>query len=351
MSNNIINFKCKYKDLSYIQIMFDSNKFVIRDIIDYSNYDDFVEYLPELFIKVDFYEENILDNQDINKYNLLKKLKSYYQYFIDKIYSNNKHIEIIFKLNNKRDSIQIKVNTKLIYNQDKPIIDKLHAKYRENVKDILNSKEVIESVIKYEHVDTNNILYPFGSGGGRERCGIKAIFLHLNILNYKEFQQYTFFSEDEMYYTSSCMESFLDICKNFEHCQKLYRKFKDGTYISHTPDYWQNDIDLIEANGIYKISNANHRVCVAKRFGIPSVYAEVTTIGNIDDSNLYIGSNSIYDNKAILNHFYKTLENLQLTKENGEYILHNGLRGVDLVKYIECITGKSIYQLYKEFKR
>ena len=101
---------------------------------------------------------------------------------------------------------------------------------------------VIESVTKYEHVDTNNILYPFGSGCGRERCGIKAIFLHLNILNYKEFQQYTFFSEDEIYYTSSCMESFLDICKNFE-------------------------------------------------------------------------------------------------------------QGVDLVKYIECITGKSIYQLYKEFKR
>lgn len=344
MSDNIINFKCKHKD--EIIITFDSKNFIIKDIKDYLNCNDFVEYLPGLFIKVNYYEENI------KSYNVLKKLKCYYKYFLYNEPYNKKYVHITFKIDNKRDYIKIFINKEVKYTQYSPIVDELHSKYQENSNKIHYSEELIKQEVRFEHIDTTKILYPFRAGG--DRCGVEKVFSKLNILNNNNSHyKYTFFNLHEMFLSSSYINSLIDICKKFERCNYFYNNFINGVYDSIDTDNWGDNITLNEANGTYEISNANHRVCVAKRFNIPNVYSKILTEANETYKNTEdtgIGKVRFSNNKEILLDFYDTLERLQLSKENGQYILINGLRGKELLEYIEDTTKKSIYQLYEEFK-
>ncbi len=359
MSNNIVIYKKRYSSYSSIILFYDDNRFIINNIEDYYKYKDFVEFLPGIYIKVEAKLKELANHIDIENLNFLKFTKSIFIGIWNRIFFDNQYIKIIFKIENKRDFIKLFINDEIKYISNTPSIDELHSKYIQNKNNLLNSEDLIDYEVKFESVDTDNILYPFQSGGGGERCDIKNIFFGLNILNEYLPSTYTFFTEHEMFLSSSYNKSLMNVCENFPSCKNLYNKFVNGDYVSGIPDKWYDDIELKEANGIYEITNANHRVCIAKRFKIPNVYAKIETTGNksykesINRHNPfdYIDHYDRVNNIDILNHFYNTLDNLQLNKDNGRYILKHGLRGKELLGYIEHITGKTIYQLYMELDK
>ncbi len=345
-----IVYKYKKGTRTNIILIFNNKKFHGYSMLEYLESNDFKEFVPGIYIKRKMkYKRkfNEITKSDM-KFNLLNTLKIMYCFIYDLLFFKKQDIELIFKIENKRDAIQLFINDKLLYSQSKPIIDNLAYKYNESLKIISNSEYEKE----YKWVDTNKILYPFSSGGAGERCAIKGIFYHLGMLDHSSyFDEYTFFTEHEMFLGSSHISSLMDICRNFEHCTNIYNKFLNNTYIYHTPEDWINDITLIESNGIYKISNANHRVCLAKRFGIEKLYAEVIKINTIDKFSNYSYTSECRNNEKILNSFYKKLKNLNLGVKEGKYILKKGLRGKELIEYIEKTTGKTIHQLYKELDK
>lgn len=353
MGNELI-YKYKNVDRLNMFITFNNKDYIVKNIND-----DFTEFLPGIYIKRKMKYKKKFDkytSSDIEKNNFFV-LKMIYYLIWNKIFYDHQDIEIIFKIENKRDNIKIVVNEHSIYNKCKPRVDTLEYKYNENLKTLLNSEYKVE----YKLVDTNKILYPYASGGDGERCIIKGIFNHLGLSDRSSFyDDYTFFTEHEMFLASSSIDSLMDICKKFERCNMIYNKFLDNTYKHGTPDNWGDDITLIEANGIYKISNANHRVCLAKRFGIPKVFARVMMASNDNIDTSYKNSHNYGilskkfnkgNNEKLLKSFYQKLQNLNLGNEEGQYILKNGLRGSELIKYIEKTTEKTIYQLYNELEK
>ena len=104
----------------------------------------------------------------------------------------------------------------------------------------------------------------------------------------------------DMLECSSINKKLLDTCKNFSRCKGLLDKYKKGTYDIHCPEEF--DIKLTEFKGYFIPEEGKHRVCIAKRFGIPQIYAKVSKMVNIKEkrginNSSYMRLNSCYSMK------------------------------------------------------
>lgn len=242
-------------------------------------------------------------------------------------------IKIFIK--NKKDDIEIKKNNICVYTN----IIRSKTFYEYNTKEI------------FDFVETNKIDYPIRSGGGGSRCIMKDIFFTLCLY---DFGEYNLFTEHEMFESSSQFSYLNNMCKEFSNCKYLYKKMYNHTYKISDKKKWDNDITLVKYKDRYQIVNANHRVCVAKRFNIQKVYAKIyipeyenknNEYNNEYNDFIYINSGN---NKDILNDFYKIMKNLNINNKQAHFILKKGLKDVELIKYIEKINNKSLLDLYKE---
>lgn len=333
---------------NFIDLLYDGKKFpeiYMKHYYEKNNENqDYVEFLPGVYYKRELkYKERFTEKYEKkNRRNLF--LLIFYE-LLDKLIYEKQKVKISFKIENKRDSIIILKNDEEKYRQDIPYGDPLAEKYEKT-----KVKYYGEQKVEYKEVETEKICYPDKSGGDGERCRIKGIFQKLGMLNICSNNEYVFFTEHEMFFTSANTESLMYECKRFSKCKNMYEKFANNTYENPSGDYWGDNIELEENNnGIYRIANANHRVCCAKRFKINKVYAkvynEVSSKNETKLKSLYSEREQTYDHEAIKKSFYNKLYKLGLTEENARYILKEGLRNEKLVNYIEKITGKSLYKI------
>jgi len=355
MFQNEVEFKYKAKNEPYIVLKFDGKEFTECDINRHYKKQDkpnnYVEFLPGVYFKEKRkYKTRFIETINQQTGSLLQLIKLLFYWILDKLLVENQEVEIAFKICNKRDNILIIINNEVIFSNSSPIEDKyLQLKFKE--KDL----DEYDYIPEYKHVDTTKILYPFGVGGDGNRCRIKGIFQELDLLGGFHEEEYVFFNEHEMFLASSNIENLMDECKKFKNCMEFYESYLNITYLQPSPEEWGDNIKLEEFNGVFKISNANHRVCCAKRFKIPTVYAKVynysTKKEKQEDQKSYLNFMNRWKmqdlNKGILRDFYETLQKLGLQKEEGWYILNEGLRGTNLIRYIEETKGKTLYQLLK----
>lgn len=346
-----IEFEYKYNGEDFIDLIFAGKNFTEIKVKNYYEQNkqnkEYVEFLPGVYYK----REVKYDERFVNKYvrnNKKSIIKLFVCYLLDKMLYEKQKIKVIFKIKNKRDPIKIRVNNEDKFVQDILYEDKEDIKYRKTlIKDYGNQK------VDYREVETEKIAYPYKCGGNGDRCRVKGIFQCLGLLNNMFDNVYTFFDEHEMFCSSAKSKTLMKECASKEGCGNMYNKFFTNTYKNPSIDYWGNNIELIENNnGFYKIENANHRVCCAKRFKINKVYAKVLNEVSCEkeeiDNNYVYYYRLTYDNEKIRENFYNTLYNIGLTKKNARYILENGLRGEQLIEYIEDVTKKSFYQLALE---
>lgn len=347
MENELIEYTFRPQSGSHLSINFNGLSFQSYNIFDYveqnSHGEDYVEYLPGVFIRKvqkynDFIEvgSNKLDNQRRENPTLVTVLKSAYWRLLKKIFYKRQLVKIIIEIRNKRDAIEIKNHDTILFHQSVPVIDALQKNYDNRIK---YSSDYTE---EFKWVDTTKIMYPFRSGGNGERCRIKGIFQTLDLLDGYNHEHYSLFSEHEMFLASSQSDGLMQECKKFERCVNICDRFHNHTYSQPTEEKWFDEIELNECSGVYEISNANHRVCIAKRFNVPFVYAKVYKFHKDQMVESQERSNDLPrdiftrgDNQKILSSFYNRISRLDLKKECGHHILQKGLRGEKLVNYIE----------------
>lgn len=334
------------------ELIFNGNKYRTNE-----PHKEFVEILPAIHFKI----ERSIDNKEIeelhdkylNSSSLIKKTENLIRLSIKQSQFNKQIVKYIIDNRNKRDSVSINtgigINKKNVYKNDGNRVG--HERLR------------IEDYIDYEiqkerkYVDTTKIFYPSSLGGGAGKCIIWDIFQSLDLMNTFN-DDYRPLSISEMFEASSENSSLLNECSKFKRCRGLLDKFNNDTYIEE-PDKtsFYDDIQLEEIDGFYIPHEGKHRVCIAKRFNIPMIYAQVNKAINIRQKDKlknglkYVFQNQHYDPKRTLEMCYKIFKNMGIDKEQVIYILENGLNNKDLIEYIEKATGKSLTQLAKEIGR
>lgn len=357
IEENEIKYRYKTKIEPRIRLNFNGYKFdeyVLHNYYKIQNkYGEFIEFLPGIYYKeVRNFNMGFVDKH-IKKYNGAsgKIYRRIFCWILDKVFVNNQRVEIAFKFENFRDDIIIDFNNNEVYSNQSPKED-----CRQQLIFSNKHKYECEYSVEYKEVETSKIMYPFQCGGDGSRCRIKGMFQQLDLLGGFQQYEYVFFEEHEMFLASSNIDNLMEECKKFKNCVSLYKRFSDNSYVHPSTENWGDNIRLEEYDGVFKISNANNRVCCAKRFKIPTIYAEVYKYTAKEEnkekhtSDLHRLRNSRMDNginRKILENFYSKLEKLGIKAENGHYILKEGLRGKRLIQYIEETTGKTLYELYK----
>lgn len=357
MDEQIIRYSYKQKEGCKVSIKFNGLLFSSYEIIRFLEQNEsedsyYLEFLPGIFIRKDQKYVNRVE-REINKFDYSKRenptlgvvfLLLFYR-LKDKVFYENQIISLEIKVGNRRDSIEIFDKEKILYAESASIADPLQQEYNRN-----RSSES-DYTIEFKWVDTTKIMYPFRSGGDGNRCRIKGIFQSLNLLSNYNDNEYVFFSEHEMFLASAESVGLIEECKKFTRCMDICSRFINNTYSQPATEKWYDEIELEEFNGLYKIINANHRVCIAKRFAVSSVYAKVykyseKKIAELGGQNRQSSFkfHTRGDNKKILLSFYEKIDKLGLGKDAGRHILQ-GLRGKDLIDYIERESGKSLYEL------
>lgn len=313
-----------------LEMEFNAGIFEGYKMVDFyfsDNKDDKVEFLPGIYIRVeDYYEDN-------HSRNIIKS-------FLNLVISSRKKTKIIIEINNNRDDIILRFNKNEVYAQ------RIRSSKMENE---FNYNKYNDSKIgEYDYIDCSKIMYPMSSGGSGDRCIMKSIFHSLSLLAYNDYEEYELFTEHEMYTTSATHNLLFEKCKSFERCFDIAEKMHNGTFTQPTEEWWGDNIKLTCNNDVYKISNGNHRVCSAKRFGVKHVYSEVSKKIKYEtdfDNSEYMPYFNFYDNRKILESFYKKMKTLNLNDEHKKHILESGLRGVELIEYIEEVNEKDIIEL------
>lgn len=198
------------------------------------------------------------------------------------------------------------------------------------------------------YIDTSRIpLYPglIGSGTG---CILKSVFHALNLVDAYSQSEYSLFTLEEVLTVTSKEKRFLDICKHFEHCNKLIKKLTNNTYDINYHDYEQ--IHVADYDGVYITSEGKHRTCIAKRFNVPQIYAVVVKgvprhqqqEENVITIQKVRHNNSI---QRILHDCYNSFKNIGFSQEETRELLREGVSGLQLIERIETKHGMNIYEL------
>lgn len=164
------------------------------------------------------------------------------------------------------------------------------------------------------YVDVEKIFYPTTMRGGANRCIVWNIFQTLDLVNIFK-KDYKVFDVETMLEASSYNEEILELCSNYDTCSYILEKFRNGIY--STSEEMHDNIELTEYKGYYFPVEGKHRVCIAKRFKIPKIYAEVTGCIDIEkeeeqeDKPLYLKNLNFnsFTEEDILNAHYDVFKN------------------------------------------
>lgn len=358
VKENVIIFKGIQKEQPAFTIKFNNSYFTYLSTNGLQgNKDDLnkpFELLPSIYCTIKKRWDDDFIKRYYDKYrnsnNFITRLYNAILMFINNHRFNNQDIEIILEVKNKRDYIKIlkgiNDDTNLIYkNKDESLYEKINEdRYESNYK-------TLKPVSMY--VDTEKIFYPTTMGGGANRCLIWNIFQILDLMStFKE--DYKVFNVETMLEASSYNDGILELCSNYESCGYLLEKFRNGTY-STSKDMYDN-IELTEYKGYYFPVEGKHRVCIAKRFKIPKVYAEVRKCVDIEKKEkqknepLYFKNSNFnsFTEEDILNAYYDVFRNLGLKDDNIKFLTEEGLSDSEVIEYIEKITSKSLLELSRE---
>lgn len=292
---------------SFFSVYFNDYKFKLIDLIQVKEvrnyYDEFEEVLPGIYLKV------ILDNK-FNRF--FKKLKNL-----------NHLITIKIKVKNMRDYISVRY-------RDHKSKFYFENKHRKDIE-INDSNEFKE---RYESVDVTEIpSFPNTLGGGAGKCDIWSLFQRKGLLN--TFNPFSPLSVSQMLSYTATKKEYLDICRSSKHCGPIIEKLLNNQY---RIDYPEGDqIQLGKEDGYYRAYEGKHRICMAKRFNIPYIYAHVSEIIKNGESR----KTSSFKDKSheiapvFLHEYYKTFQRLGLDRSNITYIIEQGLTGDKLIDYFE----------------
>lgn len=358
IKGNIITFKGTQKEQPVFIIKFNNSDFTYVSTRglqgDKNELNEPFELLPSIYCTIKKRCDDDLQERYYNKYmnssNFVKKSPFLLTMLINNYRYNNQDIEIILEIKNKRDNIEVSEgifnDTNLIYkNKDDSLYEKTN-------KDRSESNYNVSKPLGM-YVDTEKIFYPQAMGGGANRCIVWNIFQTLNLMNtFKE--DYKAFDVNTMLEASSYNEEILELCSNYDTCSYILEKFRNGTY--STSEGIHDNIELTEYKGYYFPVEGKHRVCIAKRFKIPKIYAEVTGCIDIEkgeeqeDKPLYLKNLNFnsFTEEDILNAHYDVFKNLGLEDDNIKFLTEQGLTDAEVVEYIEKTTKKSLLELSRE---
>ena len=359
IKGNVIIFKGIQKQEPKVTIRFNDSEFSYVSTSSFRSDDSVLnksfELLPSIYCTIKKRWDDDIFTRYYNKYkdtnNFIKKLFITLSILIIKYRFNNQSVEIILEVRNKRDNIEIlegvfKNTISRFKNKDESLYEKIENDKNESCYRGYDPRGM--------YVDTKKVFYPTTMGGGAGRCVVWDIFQTLDLMNtFKE--DYKVFDVETMLEGSSYNEGILELCSNYGTCGYLLEKFKSDSYCTSEELYDQ--IELIEYKGHYFPHEGKHRVCIAKRFKIPKIYAKVTKSINIEKRQIDKDANSIsiknnYTRKIgendILNAYYKVFRDIGLEDENVRYITEEGLSDAEVINYIEKTTKKSLLELSKE---
>ena len=331
-----------------LTLKFNDNIFDIDDLRRYfatKDATDFIEFLPGIYYKEVVHQLPLL-YRIIDKITNSTILPISTHYELCNLVNAHTQITISIEISNFRDDIELYYLDELVY--------KTEFLYEDAKQISAYLKKGSSFTTVFKQVETKDILYPFSPGGAGERCRIMGLFYKLKLI--ERIDGYSFFTKHEMFYASANFDDLLNECKKFDHCMNTLKTMELGTYVWPSPEDRRDNLRMSECNNVYKISNANHRICCAKRFNLPSVISEVY-VYDVDESPeptppVYAPRKPHFQNdntnELILKDFYSITSNLGLNSEQSHHILENALRGTELIAYLYEITGKTLYQLSKD---
>ena len=121
--------------------------------------------------------------------------------------------------------------------------------------------------------------------------------------------------------------------------------------------YYDDDISVTLEDGTYSLNEGKHRVCIAKRFNIERIPAQVTTI--INDKDTLVKSKSMlepipfnYKRVNCENILIDCYEKYNMIGLNDEDVrkLNETVSDKDLVNFIETTVGKTLTEIEREIK-
>ncbi|MCX7748251.1 MAG: hypothetical protein N2645_15395 [Clostridia bacterium] len=256
------------------------------------------------------------------------------------------------EIRNKRDVIYVFNSS---YNDKEKVYSSNGVRSSKNVlSERLSCKYDIE--VEFKYVDTSKIIYPDTLGGGARKCIIWDIFQTTDLMSTCN-PLYQIYSTMEMFEASSQIPSLLEECEKFKSCKYILEKFRNGTYVADEASGYDN-IELEDFNGYFSPHEGKHRVCIAKRFKIPQVYARVSKMIKISEKeqeseNRYINlfRERHYDVEEVLNDCYSRFKEVGLNSEQVRYALNNGLSNAELLTYIEQTTGKTLENIARDIEK
>lgn len=311
--NEIKAIKCKFciDEFPSILLVFNGHHFNyshLSNMWDIHKADTFIEFLPGVFYKEEPTPTRNIWTEKIS--HLLKFVSSKLKLPLPRNWKKAFFITLHFQIANYRDSIYLSIDNIVQFNNEEVWDD------QQDIDQYFDFKASKDFTISFDRVPTDKILYPFTPGGSGSRCRIMGIFYRLSLLD----DEYPFFTKHEMFYTSSQSQTLLDECRKFDSCMQAVESYQNGTYLWPTKDSNNSDnFRLVERDGIYKISNANHRVCCAKRFGVPWIQAQVVhyIAAPAGYQDPYTPSKSFAfddENQRILKGYYSTLKSCESVK-------------------------------------
>jgi hypothetical protein len=339
-----------------IKIVFNEHEFNLLDTLYYGGgkyeKNGYKEILPGIY----FYQSESLMGSMLNnlRYIIINSRFDNLREVINlKIIINNRrdNIEVYQKANYKDNNSEAK-NYRLIY---KSVLD---SNDKGSLLRISPNKRYNIDIMDYDYEDfsmqwispSNITIFPEVMGGGGHQCELQNAFILSQLLNNS--RAYTILGLEEVLTATSESSYFLDYCQNCKNCMNIRELLvnSEKNEILSSRDH----ITLSEYGGYYFPTNGNHRICVAKRFNIPRIYAQVnhhklkSKIAPKSHNSFYNLTKFKIKTTEVLSDCYSSFAELGLTKQDVRFILSEGLHGLALIEYIEKTTGKNLDELYRE---
>ncbi|MEB2280216.1 hypothetical protein LAV73_09435 [Lysinibacillus xylanilyticus] len=317
--------------------------------------------------KEDLYSYNVLFQ---GKSSSLIELDIYYMKQIEKWHNKEigSEIEVLpsiyyRKIKSEQPKNVFSKTLNFIYSQ---LFDKQKFNIVIEVRNIRDSFKIVKDDIEHEYncyvdaeyieenlyIDTKELPYPNSLGGGPNRCDIWGIFSRLKLLDYRD-DLYNILDNKRMFELSSCNDRLLEVCINSKHCGKIIKKMKEGKYKAKFEvdnNYYDDDISVELQDGTYRLNEGKHRVCMAKRFNIERIPAQVTTI--ISDKDTLVKPKRFFHSKPlncenILIDCYDKYNRLGLSNDSVRE-LNETVSDMELVNFIETTVGKTLTEIERE---
>ncbi|MBZ4647151.1 MAG: hypothetical protein JG777_2640 [Clostridia bacterium] len=360
IDGDIISFISKEKENLNIKIIFNNKEFYFDEIktlyLKNNICGEYYEFLPSVYYKeTKKWNDSVYRKWEHKiKSTESKKLAYAILYAVSLSLFENQKVEYLIVVRNKRDKICIVQQD----NKEENIIYcsiGVKGQYKIISESSTNDYDTVE---EYKYVDTSKIIYPDTLGSGAGKCAIWDIFETLGLMSTFN-PQYEIMSTREMFECSSTNKGLLDVCENYSRCRGLLDKFRNGTYEidSSKNVYYYDDIELEEYKGYFIPCEGKHRVCIAKRFGIPQIYAKVFREVNISHQNENnnclpnLNWNNNCNTEEVLSDCYDRFGKLGLNKEQVKHILESGMSNTELIAYIESVTGKQLKEIAEQIKK